>query len=338
MTAELAARPWGRIEWVLDRLTRDDWSILGCISTEERSVEALRNLGGRGQLGATKFFIEVIEPDGHPSSRLLADRKAVRLQELRETCPDVVVEPHDLLEKYHRIVEIAKRIEEVDSLVVDITAMPKRFFFPILNILNRNESIRDILVTYSLPNEYATGPLYEDPQSAEYLPLFSPSFDMRLDEQKLLVGMSFDNPGLDQVLGEFEVRGVEVLFPLPSPPPFFGRNWDSFAHLMSNVDKTRVDVEGVNTLDVPSIFSRICASTNHGSRPVLLAPYGPKPVSLAMCLYATCVGNSRSAVVYTQPKFYNPRYSEGVRNDGAGPVVYAYPIRIDHAPVFSVGD
>ncbi len=60
---------------------------------------------------------------------------------------------------------------------------------------------------------------------------------------------------------------------------------------------------------------------------VVLAPYGPKPLSLAMCLFALSVPvEHRPAVVYTQPQVYAPKYSTGIGTVNGRPDVRGYAV------------
>ena len=63
--------------------------------------------------------------------------------------------------------------------------------------------------------------------------------------------------------------------------------------------------------NLPDAYDYIMHETSNGQKGVIFAPYGPKPISLAMCIYAS---KHNSAVYYTQPHHYNPNYSSGIKN------------------------
>ena len=70
-----------------------------------------------------------------------------------------------------------------------------------------------------------------------------------------------------------------------------------------NLGGASTQVNHVNGMDVSDSFEHICSLSEHGNRQVKFAPYGPKPTSLAMCIYATL---QKSPVFYTQPRVTIP--------------------------------
>jgi len=76
----------------------------------------------------------------------------------------------------------------------------------------------------------------------------------------------------------------------------------------------------VHALDTSDAFDRICDITDNGKYTSVLAPYGPKPISLAIALFAIETG---APVYYTQPNYYSPDYSTGIKE------TYAYWIKKD---------
>jgi hypothetical protein len=70
-----------------------------------------------------------------------------------------------------------------------------------------------------------------------------------------------------------------------------------------------------------------------GARPTVLVPYGPKPISLAMCLFATV---TNSSVYYAQPRTYNPLYSQGVAIQNEKRLCYAYALKLGGRALYGV--
>ena len=88
----------------------------------------------------------------------------------------------------------------------------------------------------------------------------------------------------------------------------------------------------VHMYDCPAIFEAISRFTRGGTRTAALAPFGPKTVSLAMCLFALAAENAgRSSVpaYYTQPKRYATNYTTGIKMIDRVPDVRAYVLRLD---------
>lgn len=72
--------------------------------------------------------------------------------------------------------------------------------------------------------------------------------------------------------------------------------------------KKEDNIVRLNTSDVSDVFNHILSITDNGREPAIFAPYGPKPLSIAMALFSSL---TNSPVYYTQPKKYNPEYSKG---------------------------
>ncbi len=337
MRRTFASAPWGRLDWVLDRLAAGPWDLLGALSNEERCTAVPKLLRGRGCLNEVDL-IDVNEPPGHRQAQALKDAKALRALKIAELLPTATISALPLLVAYGEIVRLVQQAVARGGghMIIDITALPKRFFFPAIKIALRSSCVQDIVVAYAHAERYAAEPLHEDAMAPEYLPLFSPAVAVEQNADCHIVGLGFEAPGLIQVLEGGEVGEVEFLFPLPAPPPLFGRNWDALRHAVRSTDPTRTRHTGVSGSDVAAVFDELCSCTRQGQRRAMLAPYGPKPVSLAMCLFALAVGSERAAVIYTQPKYYHPHYSNGIAIDRDGPVIYGYPIRLDGRDIFTV--
>ena len=269
----------------------------------------------------------------------MRDAKALRAIVVGRITPDATVAELPLLVAYGEIVSMVQQAlaRGASRLIIDITALPKRFFFPAINIALRADGhLQDVLIAYAQAERYAHESLHEDAMTPRFLPLFAPSVAAEQAPDVHIVGLGFEAPGLIQVLEGGDVRNVEFLFPLPAPPPFFGRNWDSLRHASHSINAKRISTTGISAVNMPTVFEQLCASAQRGNRRAVLAPYGPKPVSLAMCLYALAVGPERASVIYTQPKHYHPQYSHGVASDASGPVVYAYPVRLGGKNLFTI--
>ena len=78
--------------------------------------------------------------------------------------------------------------------------------------------------------------------------------------------------------------------------------------------------------DTSDAFDILMNMTGDGERRALMAPYGPKPISLAMCIYAI---KHKAPVYYTQPRAYHPEYSTGVSKVNSQPEIYAYCLRLE---------
>ncbi|MCY2990862.1 MAG: hypothetical protein NTY19_23745 [Planctomycetota bacterium] len=323
-------RPWGSLSWVLAHLRAKKWSLLGCIATGERCLAAWEILASQRVLThALMMEIHDEHPDGGRHSRFYEKTEA----KLKNRMRDFVTAGgnKDQIAKFYLSDFHGRIVDATDSfaagagsnVIIDISALPKRFFFPMIRRLLSAGSIENLIATYSVPDRYADGQLAEDPGPWMYLPTFLPP-DPEPEEKVLIVGLGYEPLGLRQVL---QGKDFNLLFPFPSLSPGIRRNWEFVREL---IPLLRHEPQRVYIYDVSETYERIAAMTDFGRRYAVVAPYGPKTTSLAMCLYAVSDRASLSppAVYYTQPRVYNPDYSIGIKKEGGVPKVLAYCLRL----------
>jgi len=126
---------------------------------------------------------------------------------------------------------------------------------------------------------------------------------------------------------------VKLLFPFPNAPESYQLTRQFLRSVEQNLRGAATQVKHVNGMDVSDSFDHICSLSEGGGKQVLFAPYGPKPTSLAMCIYATL---RDSPVFYTQPRVYNPDYTHGVKSRNGESQIYAYCLRLDGHDFYSV--
>jgi hypothetical protein len=220
-----------------------------------------------------------------------------------------------------------------DSLVIDISSLPKKVFFLLIRkALERPNTLRNILVTYTEPDSYCNSPLAENPEVWNPLPGFLPP-RAEPAEKNLIIGLGYEPLGLPELYssGIFSNANSRLLFPFPASPSSVSRNWD-FVRLLEPVPgNTSQNITLIDALNVPDTFDKLVSITGEGSTYSILAPFGPKPMSLAMCLFASAYSQHplHPSVFYTQPTIYNPNYSSGVKKKGGQPAITAYCIRLN---------
>ena len=248
--------------------------------------------------------------------------------------PDVFRE-HQLLEPFGAIQSaIDTFLDECvgENLIFDISSMPKKlFFFVVKRAIQRRCKFENILAVYSEPDRYASGPLAENPQQWSTLPGFDgPRHLPDRGKRRIAIAMGFEPLGLPDLVVQGEFAGVDtyLLFPFPTPPDRIRRNWEFARDLFPNPGVS-LQFRHVDGLNVPDVFDLLCDTGAVGQIQLTLAPYGPKPISLAMALYASKYdsGPNATAVYYTQPTSYNPDYSSGVRMVGGEAGVRCYAIK-----------
>jgi hypothetical protein len=262
--------------------------------------------------------------------------KAIRRQEIRRIGdPTGGVQVHPLLDAHENIVSAVDKFLGLagSDIIVDISCFPKRFFFPFLKRILAVQSIRNLVVTYTVPAEYYQGTLAEDHRSLAPLPLFGIEEFPEPKPQVAIISIGFVPLGISELVNP-DQHGVEfkLLFPFPPGPPNFQRNWRFVAQLEETLPLQSEPLR-VEAYNVPDTFDHIVEITSHGKRPAVFAPYGPKPISLAMCLFAIATG---SPVYYTQPQTYHPQYSTGVKKINGSLLSYGYCLRINGRDLYSV--
>ena len=209
-------------------------------------------------------------------------------------------------------------------VVFDISAMPKRFFFPILKRLLRPNRLETVVVTYTVPEFYGKGDLAEDHQPFTHLPLFGPSSFPQRRAEIVVVSAGFMKLGLGELLEPYKTVSIRTIVPFPPGPPSYFRNLDFVRDIEKALPTGIPGPIRVEAYDCVDAFDHIAQLCDRGQRACVLAPYGPKPISLAMALYASL---SQDVVLYTQPTAYDPFYSVGIGTTAGQINSHAYLLR-----------
>ena len=324
-------RPWGLLHWVLERCPDVEWSLFGCLGTEERSLAALSITNSVGCL-ASKRLLRISDNSFGQYLKLREERLLARKNEFEKMgATESDIEEYSLTKASHH--DILTEIEEFirdsgPNIILDVTSLPQRFFFPILKtlLLSEAHTVRNLVVTYAVPESYAPGRLTRNFNDWGTLPLFLGSYTQKPPEM-MIVGVGFEALGLqDRVdTGEAGLH-LNLLLPFPAPPPAFKRSWELARKLQKGRRPGSVTTYRTDAKEVSDAFERILTLTDSGKHGAILAPFGPKPISVAMCIYATL---TESPVFYTQPTVYHPDYSTGISEVNGQLEVYAYCLRIN---------
>lgn len=303
-------RPWGELDWLLPKISEERWDLCGCISTEDRSTLALEVLTKLRRLD-NNAFLKVWDPPSEFSGKI-KDRLAFIEKEYLK----LVGTRHNVHERYllcanSDIVSFINSFldRNAPNVVIDISCLPKRFFFPFLKIALNDENVRNLVVTYSTALSYADK-LSEDPEPWEHLPLFGPIDYPEPTPKHAIIGIGFIPFGLSKLLKDkYSSIPVTFFFPFPPGPPFYQRSWEFLRNIEDKYSfKPEDNLVRVNSVDVSDVYNHIKSITNEGNEPAIFAPYGPKPISIGIAIYSAL---SKSPVYYTQPKKYSPEYSSG---------------------------
>ena len=329
-------RPWGAAEWVLSLSNPKQWHFIGAIGTEDRSLCAWSHMQTLGVISSASFA-QIHDADSEKYRERNRDAFVKRRNELVNNGGNLnSITTLNLMDELFQIAAFARKAENTNSSVVlDITSLPKRFFFPILRFLVNNPNVHNLLVTYTSPECYADdAPLYEDIESWKNLPGFGGTGNSKPEHWIVSVGFLVES--LRREIKDNPGHKVKILIPFPAPLAVLRRTWKSVAELEEGYENRHwFEKFRVDTLDMSAAFDRINSLANNPPKSLAFAPFGPKPTAAAMCLYAL-QRDSVSSVLYPQPTVYHPDYSKGVRNGDPATAVCAYWIKHEGEFLYSV--
>lgn len=218
------------------------------------------------------------------------------------------------------------------NLVVDITSLPKKVYFFLLKLLFQDPlGPRNVVFTYAEPERYSNDPLAANPDPWEALPGFRVSPRVEAS-RRVVVGIGYEPLGLPGLVdsGEFDESQITFLFPFPAQADRVARNWRFIRGIFPNSDTSSLSIIRVDGINVPEVFQTLSKLGDGGETALTLAPFGPKPVSLAMALYAAKYSQpqNQTGVYYTQPTYYNPYYSVGIRKIGGHFALNTYCVKL----------
>jgi hypothetical protein len=308
-------RPSGEFDWLLARTAPKPWSVLACLATEERCVALWQKIYPKGLVHSASF-IDITNPKSEFRGEVEI-RKNIRKSEIQTIGnPSLGFPKQRLFSTNSDIVDCIDSFLATSSpnVILDISCFPKRFFFPFVHRLLSSSKIQNCIATYTIPRQYPDHDLAEQHGPLDHLPFFGPrSYDQQKQKvDVLIVGVGFLPLGIERLLMahlQEKKTDIEMLLSFPAAPQALRRNWNFWVHL---VDGTRLENKSPTRLDghdVSDVFDHINAITDYGVKTAVFAPYGPKPMSLAMCLYARL---TNSVAYYTQPRTYHPDYSIGI--------------------------
>lgn len=325
-------RPWGPLEWVLSLSQKQEWCFAGTLGTEERSLSAWLYAKGLGVLN-NEIFSEIHDAD----SIKYRERIQAALQ-TRHT--DFVANGGDLNEVRHfqlmiELFQLQTFVTEIEglgnSVILDITSYPKRFFFVILRDLVLSNEVRNLVITYTSPGTHPANsePLYENHESWKELPGFGATTN---EKRQWIVSVGFLAESLNRYLGDHPEERMKLLIPFPGPLDSTRRIWEAVTSLNKNTRDGRFEMTRIDTIDMSSAFDRI-ESLARQAKAVAFAPLGPKPISAAMCLYSL---QRDASVHYSQPTIYHPEYTKGIYKNDPNRAINAYWIKHEGENLYEI--
>ncbi|MCK4820522.1 hypothetical protein KA005_32455, partial [bacterium] len=177
------------MDWVLSLSDDKEWGFVGCHATEERSLCSWKLMKEISNLN-NEYFLQVTDESSEKYAGQITEALVNRDQDFLANGGDIdLVDRVSLMSELFRINELSQKALNLgESIVLDVTSMPKRFFFPILKKLINSVQVQNLLVTYSSPSKYTDGDLYEDIDSWKNLPGFGGATTER---ENLIVSIGF---------------------------------------------------------------------------------------------------------------------------------------------------
>jgi len=305
------------------------------LGTEERSLAAWAELRAADVVSST----ELIEVDDHPSRfKEITER---RIESRRNEFAALGGDTGDLFEcgltaPYDDLIKPVARCESsgARSVVLDVSSLPKRFFFPIIKMILQSTVIDDFMITCTMPASYTQEKLTYNCDDWAHIPSFSGTHKYTNTEM-IVVNVGFSPMGLQEEIEHGEPgMPIKLLFPFPAPSEAVRRSWRFVQQLRKHRLAGSFQTYRTDAHDVSDAFDRLLSLTNGGKKQAVLAPFGPKPISVAMCIYATLSG---AEVFYSQPTVYHPDYSTGVSERGGQKEIYAYWVRLRGRDLYTLG-
>jgi hypothetical protein len=323
--------PWGTLaEMRSIFLGHKDFAIVGCLSFEERCLAVPKRL----RSGSCRWvdLLEIRSPeDAFPDysteaeARVESNRSKLGSIGVEfESSPAYLIATED--EMLHALDGYESR-EASETIVLDITSLPKRFFCFFLKRMLLRGAFRNVIATYTVPGSagYATGHLAEDPMDYDYLPGFAGPLVPR--GGTLVISVGFESLSIRSLLELYADRreATRIILPFPTGAGSMRRGWDTLKQMVSDAKYVnRNNVEAIAAWDAEQVY-RTLDRWGEDSDGLTLAPFGPKPHSLGMALYAV---KNDVGVYYTQPKSYSPDYTRGMGN------TWAYVVKWAGVPCF----
>jgi len=329
-------RPWGELVWSLGLSIVDKWSFVGCLGTEERSISALRFFHDQGLLNEHRM-VHIIDSDP-----LDVDVERSLIDEKTKACSGAGINlspiEADLQAPLNAWVDELTSIPD-KSVVLDISSMPKRFFFNCIKRFIHNDDIENLLLIYTKPQTYYTGGLSSNSDPWNNISGFSTDDpeNAKKARKQLIVSVGFMTEGLRAHLRGDEELHVDLILPFPASPwssvhrsLIAAQEIEEGLQMSSNVgtSRHRITYHREAALDMSSAMSLLLRITENGTRHAALAPLGPKPLAAAICLLA-CQADL-FPVYYAQPKSYQPNYSVGADK------TYAYWVKHNGSNLYSL--
>ncbi|MBI4256653.1 hypothetical protein HY626_01185 [Candidatus Uhrbacteria bacterium] len=269
--------------------------------------------------------IELLEindpPDAFPDYSELAGLKmAKNRKRLKEAGIVFQNQAVELLASEDKLLDLLANWEKSSlspTIILDITSLPKRYFCFIIKRLLLSPCFPNVIATYTQtgPNGYTPQHLAEDPMTCDHLPGYSAPLPPK--GSTLVVSVGFESLSISSLLGVYRdmKKDTKVILSFPSNRESIRREWNTVRQMALGDARNikRENIEVIPAWDAEQVYHTL-KRWQEDSDGLTLAPFGPKPHSLGMALFAI---KYDAGLYYTQPRSYNPDYSKGQAESSA---------------------
>lgn len=318
-------KPWGALDWLLPKTGITNWHFIGATSFEDRCTGAVESLRAQGHniLSSSILCIE------NPASEFWAEGKVKRDENIQ-------VFSNHLAGPNYKIIQVGlqdlpkitfdavAQAPSLESVILDITTLPKRFFLHFFNRLIARQDVKNLVVTYCRAASYPEAALCA--HALPPAPIYGfARIEPSRGNSRLVVDVGYVALSIDELLQDFKNSRLDFIFPFPPGSPAYRRNWSLLSMLMPESVPNQTEIHRIDSMDAFEVFERIRAWG--GREDLNLLPLGPKPHALGMAM-AFMRLNGTAEILYAQPLAYAPNYSVGVgRNQQGLADIYGYCLK-----------
>lgn len=326
-------KPWGPAKWLFPKISANSWHVIASSSFEDRSVAAVEWLIAGGYRISSSSLFRIKNPSS--SHWEIAKPKVdANFQELQRHLagPNLKLIEIQLL-SFPSGATAGGSLAPVgsDSVVLDVSTLPKRFFLYALRRLIADDTVRNLVITYSRAARYPEAAMCEDALPPAALQGFARTEPIR-GAPRMVVGVGYVALSVEELLDKAKHSKLDFIFPFPPASPAFRRNWELLSNLMPDDRPHNTEIHRINGMDAFEVCDRLVA---WGAGTDLdLLPLGPKPHALGMAMACLRL-DGHAEIIYSQPQAYISNYSEGIAVDVDGQAdIVAYCLKYQGQATF----
>lgn len=329
----MSLKPWGLIDWLMSRISVESWHVVTSSSFEERCCAlALWSLTKKDFVkSSTIFRLENPPSDLWTEALPYVDKNFELLRGQWIGSSHNVVKANLLGQLGSAVRSDILNPDNHDSVVLDITTFPKRYFLFALKQLLNSDSVKNLVITYSRANEYPESTLCESALPPTALQGYGRVAEAR-EKARMIVGVGYMPLSVEDLVEQAKHVKLDFIFPFPPASPAYRRNWALLSMLMPQDIPRNTEIHRVHGMDAFEVCERV---RGWGiNRDLDLLPLGPKPHALGMAM-AHLRLDGHAELIYSQPQAYRYNYSKGIAMDENGkPQILAYCLKLGGKQLF----